>query len=89
MHLEINLDGLGLLKKIGIDDELIAIHVKRFIGIGRLIQSHGQAGAASAAFVEENPDRFHIFPFEIFGDLLDCRLCDFEHDTLLKVKISP
>jgi hypothetical protein len=89
VHVKIDFDGLGLFQEIGVDDKLISVHVEGFVGIGRLIQSHGQAGTASAAFVEENPDRLDLFPFEIFGDLLDCRLRDFKHGTLLELKIGP
>ena len=81
--MEIDLDWLGFFEKLRIDDELKTVDVKRLVRIGKLIQSHGQAGAPSAAFVEKNPDRFDIFSFEIFGNLLNCRLCDLKHDTLL------
>ena len=81
--MEIDLDWLGFFEKLRVDDELKTVDVKRLVRIGKLIQSHGQAGAPSAAFVEKNPDRFDIFSFEIFGNLLNCRLCDLKHDTLL------
>jgi hypothetical protein len=88
--LKIHLDGLGFFHKIGVDDELEAVDVKRRVRVGKLIQSHGQAGAPSAAFVEENTNRFDIFSLEVFGNLLNCRLCDLEHDTLLGyIKIGP
>jgi hypothetical protein len=87
---EINLNRLGFFKKFRVDDEFKTVDVKRLVRIGKLIQSHGQAGAPSAAFVEENPDRFDIFSFEIFGNLLNCRLCDLKHSTLLEnKKIGP
>jgi len=81
--LKIHLDRLGFFQKVRVDDEFITVDVKLLVRIGKLIQSHGQAGAPSAAFVEENPDGFDIFTLEIFGNLLNCRLCDLKHDTLL------
>lgn len=88
--MEIDLDRLGFFKKVRIDDEFKTVDVKRLVRIGKLIQSHGQARAPSAAFVEKNPDRFDVFSFEILGNLLDCRLCDLKHDTLLvNKKIGP
>ena len=84
--MEINLDWLCFFKKFRVDDELKTVDVKRLIRIGKLIQSHGQARAPSAAFVEKDPDRFDIFSFEIFGNLLNCRLCDLKHNTLLENK---
>jgi len=81
--MEIDLDGLGFFKKFRVDDELKTVDVKRLVRVGKLIQSHGQSWASSAAFVEENPDRFDILSFEILGNLLNCRLCDLKHDTLL------
>jgi len=88
--MEINLNGLSFFQKFCIYDEFKTIDVKRLVRIGKLIQSHGQAGAPSAAFVEENPDRFDIFSFEIFGNLLNCRLCDLKHSNLLEnKKIGP
>jgi hypothetical protein len=83
---EIDLDRLRFFQKFRIHDELKTVDIKRLVRIGKLIQSHGQSRAASPAFIEENTDRFDIFSFEIFGDLLDCRLCNFKHDTLLENK---
>jgi len=88
--MEIYLNGLGFFQKFRVDDELETVNVKRLVRIGKLIQSHSQAGAPSAAFIEENPDRFDILSFEIFGNLLNCRLCDLKHNTLLgNKKIGP
>jgi hypothetical protein len=49
--LEVNFNGLCFFEKHFVDEVLVTVHVKFLIGIGGLIQSHGQAGAASAAFV--------------------------------------
>ena len=84
--MEIHLDRLGFFQKILIDDKLKAVNVKRFIRVDKLIQSHGQAGAPSAAFVEEDSNGFDFFSLEVFGNLRNCRLCDLEHDTLLENK---
>ena len=84
--MEINLDGLGFFQKFLIDDKLKTVNVKRLIRVDKLIQSHGQAGAASAALVEEDSDRFDFFSLEVFGNLRNCRLRDLEHDTLLENK---
>lgn len=86
--MKIDFDGLGLLKKILIDNELKSIDLENLIRIYLLIQSHGQTGAASAAFVEEDPNGLDLFTFEIFGNLLNRRLRYLEHDTLLGNKKS-
>ena len=84
IHMEIDLDGLSALKEIFIDDILIAVHIKLLVRVVRLIQSHGQAGAASAAFVQEDPNRTNLLVLEICRNLFSGRRCYFEHDILLK-----
>jgi hypothetical protein len=86
--LEIHLDGFGFFHEFRVDDEFESVNVKCRVRVGKLIQSHGQAGTPSAAFVEKNADRFDIFSLEVFGNLLNCRLCDLEHNTLLGYKKS-
>lgn len=81
--MEIHLDRLGFLQKILVDNKLETINIERRVRVDRLVQSHGQAGAPSPALVEENPDRLDFFSLEVFGNLLNCRLRDLEHDTLL------
>jgi hypothetical protein len=76
IHLEIHFDGLRFFQEFRIDDKLETVDVKGFIRINKLIQSHGQARAPSPAFVEENTDWFDLFSFEIFCNLLNCRLRD-------------
>jgi hypothetical protein len=51
IHVKINLDGLCAFEKLFVDDVLMTLDFKLFISVIRLIQSHCQAGAASAAFV--------------------------------------
>jgi hypothetical protein len=84
VHVKIHLDGLGFFEKVLVDDEFVTIDLECFIRLDRLVQSHGQAGAASPAFVQEYPDRLNVFTFEILGDLVDRRLCDFQHVALLR-----
>jgi hypothetical protein len=74
VHLKIDVDGLRFFKEFRVDDKGVPIDLEFAIRFNWLIQSHGQAGAPSAAFVEENPDRFDVFAFEILGDLFDGRL---------------
>jgi hypothetical protein len=85
--MKINLDGLNALKEILIDDILIAVHIKFLVRVVRLIQSHGQAGAASTAFVQEDSNWTNLLILEICRNLFSGRRCYFEHDVLLK-KIS-
>jgi hypothetical protein len=87
--MEINLNGLSALKEILIDDILIAVHIKFLVGIVGLIQSHGQAGSASAAFVQEDPNRTDLLILEICRNLFSGRRCYFEHGVLLKKNSTP
>jgi hypothetical protein len=82
--LKIHLDGLHFLHEIFVDhvgESLDFIHV---IGVFRLIQSHGQRRAASAALVEKDPNRGNVFAFEVFGDLLGRRWGNLNHENLLE-----
>ena len=84
IHMKIDLNGFGALQEIFIDDILIAVHIKFLIRVVGLIQSHGQAGTASAAFVQEDPNGTDLFVLEICRNLFcGCR-CYFEHGVLLK-----
>jgi hypothetical protein len=82
VHLEIHLDGLRFFKKCFVDDVFITVNLVLLIRVIGLIQSHGQAGSASAALVQENPDGLNLFVTEICGDLLSSRCCNFEHAFL-------
>jgi hypothetical protein len=84
VHVEIDLNGVHPIQEILIDDILIAVHIELLIRIVRLIQSHGQAGAASATFVEKNTNRPHFLILEICRYLFSGRRCYFEHGVLLK-----
>jgi hypothetical protein len=81
--MKIHLDRLGFFQKFRVDDEFKTVNVKLFVRISKLIQSHGQAGTPSAAFIQKNADGFYIFSLEIFGNLVNCRLCDLKHNALL------
>jgi len=87
--LEIHLDGVHFLHEILVDhvsESLDFIHV---IGVFRLIQSHGQRGAASAALVEKDPYGCNVFAFEVLGDLLGCRFSYLDHENLLeKIRVT-
>jgi hypothetical protein len=83
MHMEIDFDGLRFFKKCFVNDEFMTVNLVFLIGIIGLIQSHGQAGPASTAFVQENPDGLHLFVAKICGDLLSGRGCNFKHVVLL------
>jgi hypothetical protein len=83
IHVEIDLYRFRTLEKIFVDDELETIHIELLIRVIGLIQSHGQAGAASAAFIQEDPDGTDILAFEIGRNLFTGRRCYFEHDVLL------
>jgi hypothetical protein len=86
--LEIHFDGFRFFHEFGVDDKLESVDVKCRVRVSQLVQSHGQAGTPSAAFVEKNANRFNFFSLEVFGNLLNCRLCHLEHDTLLGYKKS-
>jgi hypothetical protein len=83
IHMEIDFDGLRFFEKCFVDDIFVTVNLVLLIGIIGLIQSHGQARSASAAFVQENPDGLNLFVAEICGDLLSGRGCNFEHVVLL------
>ena len=51
IHVEVNLYGFGAFKELFVDDVGIITHFKFLISVIRLIQSHGKARAASAAFI--------------------------------------
>jgi hypothetical protein len=51
VHMEIYFDGFGAFKELFVDDVSVITNFKFFISVVRLIQSHGQPGAASAAFI--------------------------------------
>ena len=89
IHVKIHFDRLCFIQKFRIDDEFKSVDVKFGIRIGKLIQSHGQARTPSTAFVKEYADGLDLFPLEILGNLLNCRLCDLEHVTLLENKNRP
>jgi len=82
--MEIDLYGFCAFQKIFIDDILVAVHIKLLIRVIGLIQSHGQAGTASAAFVQEDPNGPDFLVLEICRNLFGGRMCYFEHDVLLK-----
>ncbi len=84
VHMEINFDGFCAFQKLFVDDVLVTIYVKLFISVVRLIQSHCQTGAASAAFVQKDPDRTDLLVAKICCDLFSSCRCYFEHDILLK-----
>jgi hypothetical protein len=83
IHVEIDLYRFGAIEKVFIDDKLKTVHIELLIRVIGLIQSHGQAGAASAAFIKKNPDGTDFLALEIGRDLLTGRRCNFEHDVLL------
>jgi hypothetical protein len=81
VHMKINLDGFGFLHELFVHDVLVAVYVESVVVVVRLIQSHGQTGATSPAFVEKDADRLHLFAFEILGNLLSGRFSYFQHDV--------
>jgi len=84
IHVKIHLDGLGAFEELFIDNVLITVDFKPFIGVIWLIQSHGQAGAASTALVQKNTNRPYLFITEICRDLFGGRRCYFKHNILLE-----
>ena len=82
VHVKVHLDGLGLLHELLVYDVLETLNIIRFVVVVRLIQSHGQSGAPSPAFVEKDADRLHLFAFEILGNLLSSRFSYFQHDDV-------
>jgi hypothetical protein len=88
VHVEVHLDRFGFFQELRVDDEFETVDGNLGVSIGRLIQSHGKAGAPSPAFVEKNSDGFDFLPLEIFGNLFNCRWCDLKHVTLLEIEMS-
>jgi hypothetical protein len=81
---KIDLDGLHLLHEAFVDHVGESFDFEHVVSVFRLIQSHGQRGAASASLVEKNPDGRNVFAFEVFGDLLCRRRGYFDHENLLE-----
>jgi hypothetical protein len=84
VHMKINLYGLCTFEELFVDDIFVAVHVKLFVSVVGLIQSHGQAGSASAAFVQKDSHRANILVAKIGRDLFGGRSCNFEHGILLR-----
>jgi hypothetical protein len=84
IHVEIDFNGLCTFQELFVDDVLITVHFKLFVCVIGLIQSHGQAGAASSTFVQKDPNGTNRFVTKIGCDLFSGRWCYFEHDILLK-----
>jgi hypothetical protein len=84
VHMKINLYRLGTFEELFVDDIFVPIHFKLFVSVVGLIQSHGQAGSASAAFIQKDSHRANIFVAKIGRDLFGGRSCNFEHGILLK-----
>jgi hypothetical protein len=82
--MEINLDGSGFFQELFVDHIFETVDIKLLVHFIWLVQSHGQAGAASPTFVQKNPDGFDFLSLKIFGDLFGGSRCDFEHDDLLE-----
>jgi hypothetical protein len=83
IHVEIDLYRFGAIEKIFVNNKLKTFHIELLIRVIGLIQSHGQAGAASATFIEEYPNGTDFLVLEIGRDLFTGRRCNFEHDVLL------
>jgi hypothetical protein len=81
---EVNLYRFGFFKEILADQVLESVDIENLIVVFWLIQSHCQTGAASAAFVQEDPDRTHFLPIKVCSYLLRSRGCHFQHNTLLR-----
>jgi hypothetical protein len=84
VHVEIDLDGSGFFQEFFVDHIFETVDIELFIHFIGLIQSHCQAGAASSAFVQEDPDGLDFLSLKIFSNLFGGRRCYFEHDFLLK-----
>jgi hypothetical protein len=84
VHMKVDFYGLCTFEKFLVDDVGIAIHFKLFIRIIGLIQSHGQAGTASASFIQKDSHRTNLFVAKIGRDLFGGRICNFQHGILLK-----
>jgi hypothetical protein len=80
---KIDLDRLGFFQEILVDEELKSVDVEHFVVVSWLVQSHGEAGAASPALVEKYADRRDFFAPEIGLNLFSGRRGDFNHGFLL------
>lgn len=77
---KINFNRLCFFIKIFFHDKLNSIDIVNVIRVLRLIQSHCQRGAASAALVQKDPDRRNFLAVKIFSYLLISCFCNFNHD---------
>lgn len=74
----IHRDGFCFIKELLFDQEGEIAHLKFFVVIIRLIQSHPQLGAASASPCDEYPQRLdRITGLEKLPDHLCCLVCHF------------
>jgi hypothetical protein len=83
IRLEINLYGLRAVEKIFVNDVFVTIYVKLLVQIIWLIQSHGQAGTASAAFIQKNTDGPNVLAFKVGCNLFRRRWGNYKHGFLL------
>jgi hypothetical protein len=81
--MKIDADRLNAVQEIAVDDIFKTVHIELPVLIVWLIQSHGQARAASSTLIQENPDGSDIFVPKIGRDLFGGRRGDFEHVILL------
>jgi hypothetical protein len=84
VHMKIDFYGLRTFEELFVDNVGVTLHFKLFIRVIGLIQSHGQAGTASAAFIQKDSYRTNLFVAKIGRDLFGGRSCNFEHGILLE-----
>jgi hypothetical protein len=76
---KVDFNGGRFFQERFIDHVSEPFHVKAFVCISRLVQSHCQRRTASSTFVQENPNGLDFFILEIISDHLCRCLCDFNH----------
>ena len=81
--MKIDADRLDAVQKFAVDDIFISVHIELPVLIVRLIQSHGQARAASSALVQKYTDRTDFLVLKIGRNLFSGRRGNFEHNILL------
>lgn len=83
VSVKIHFHGLNLVQKFLVYDIFESVDFKYIVRVLRLVQSHGEARAASSALVQKNSNRGYVLILEIFGDLCRRRFRDFKHYVLL------
>ena len=69
---EIDLNGLGFFHQIFVDNILKTFNIEYTVVVFGFIQNQAKRGAASPAFIQEDPYGLGILAFKVFRNLFRC-----------------